>query len=904
MAPAPEATLTLHCHGVVQGVGFRPCVHRLATALDLCGVVDNHSGAVVVQLSGCRSALERFLEILPRELPAPARLESLQPHWGPPPAPGCDPRGIRLGHQPPHWLKESLFAPALAADQAPCRACLAELNEPANRRHGYPFISCSACGPRYSIATAEPYARAHTTLAGFPLCQACQREFDDPSDRRFHAETTGCPTCGPRLAFWPADGSQPTEDSGRGCQGTSGAIAAAVAVLRRGGILALQGVGGFQLLVDATDPAALQRLRQRKQRPHKPFALLVDSASWIEPLVQLTPAERAVLESAAAPIVLLRRHGGRRAHASGRQEPALPEAVAPGSPCLGVMLPASPLHHLLAAAFGKPLVATSGNRSGEPLCIAPPEAVDRLAGIADAFLVHNRPIVRPLDDSVLQLIEGRPVLLRRGRGYAPEALPITATPPMAIGEVRLALGGDLKCAPALARDGQVWLAPHLGDLDNPRQSRRLRQAAAEMVSVRPASKGPPLTLLCDSHPDYRSHQIAADLVATASPDQGLAESVRLCPVPHHLAHGLAVVAEHGLAACLEQAPLLLLVCDGLGLGVGSGSEPASGSAPAAPLWGCELLLLEAGGPAIDPAAKPGLHPAGKPARNPAEPLLRWRRLASLRPFPLPGGDRASAEPRRAALGLLAAAGPAALAHSGGAACRAAFTAADWHLLVQAIAGGCNSPRCSSLGRLFDAVASLLDLCQVLSYEGQGGLQLQGRASELREEDPGAVQPAYPLPLRPAPQAAGLPLGWLDWQPLLEALLKELPLQACPGAGAVQAARFHRAVIAGLVAMAEAAAPGWGCQRVVLAGGCFQNRLLLEGCRTGLRAAGLEPFSPESVPCNDGGLALGQLWALSSAMATTESKPTHRVQHAHVPGPAWSHPLDHPPAACGGAGGAP
>jgi hydrogenase maturation protein HypF len=558
--------------------------------------------------------------------------------------------------------------------------------------------------------------------------------------------------------------------------------------------------------VDATNATAVARLCQRKRRPHKPFALLVADLAPLEGQVRITPAERRELEGAAAPIVLLRRLLPPAISTPGR----VVAAVAPGSPSLGVMLPASPLHLLLAAAVGRPLVATSGNPSGEPLCTEPAEALERLGAIADAFLVHNRPIARPLDDSVLQLIEERPVLLRRARGYAPAALDLPRPP--AADRAALALGGDLKAAPALALAGRIWLAPHQGDL----ACARLQQRLASGVEALLQRHGTALeALVADAHPGYASGQLARQAARR--------HRLPLRAVQHHQAHGLAVAAEHGLAD-----GLLVWAADGLGYGPGPGHR----------LWGGELLWLACG---------------------------RMERLACLRPWPLPGGERAMAEPRRAALGLLAAAGW--LQHHGAAASRRAFADPDRRLLEQALRASLNAPLTSSLGRLFDAAASLLDLVQVLSFEGQAGLLLEGLAR--RHGEATAAPAAGLLPLRPVDaEAPPLPLGWLDWQPLLQALLEGLVAGTAPTA---LAAWWHRSVEEGLAAAAACAARQRGCRQVALAGGCFQNALLLEGTAAALRREGLEPFWSEQVPCNDGGLALGQLWAeLGNAPITNVS----------------------------------
>jgi hydrogenase maturation protein HypF len=828
-SPAAEAVrLALLCRGVVQGVGFRPAVHRLALELGLSGSACNVGGGVRLELVGPRERLEQFLALLPVSMPEGARLEPFQPRWlsggeasGPP--------GLQITAAAPSPLGLGLVAPALSADRAPCRHCRAELADPASRRFRYPFISCSQCGPRYSIATAEPYARAHTTLASFPLCPACEREFDDSADRRFHAETTGCLACGPALQLLHAAGApllQATPDAlmEHACQ-----------LLAAGQVLALQGVGGFQLLVDATNPEAVAVLRQRKGRPFKPFALLVAEAAAAELWARISAAERQLLESPAAPIVLLRR----------RREAwhALP-GVAPASPSLGVMLPASPLHLLLAQEFGRPLVATSGNRSGELLCTDPAEAIERLGGrgsqrIADAFLVHNRPIARPLDDSVAQVVDGQPMLLRRARGYAPEAiaLPLPPSP----GTTVLAAGADLKSAPALLAAGTLWLAPYGGDLVGVAQQRRLAAGLAELTHRHGAQLE---AIALDRHPGYVSRQLAST--------QAAAGRLPARQVQHHAAHALAVAAEHGL-----QLPLLALCCDGLGYG----------DDPRQPLWGGEVLVLA-------PSADPGQ-------------FCVVERLAALRPFPLIGGERAIREPRRAALGLLATAGEPWLHHPAAAPCRDAFGAGDRALLLQALASGCNVPLTSSLGRLIDAAASLLGCCQILSTEAEGGLRLEGLAAQA---PPDGLP--YPLPLRPSSSPEAPRLGWLDWQPLLEALLADGLARVSPQE---RAARLHRGLVCGLVAAAAQAAQRCGIQAVALGGGCFQNRLLLEGCIAGLRRRGLRPHWGQQVPCNDGGIAVGQLWAALPNVPITKPEPPAST---HVSGHARPHRVDSDGAAAG------
>ena len=814
-AAAPEARLLLDCRGIVQGVGARPALRHLADRLGLRGELRNRFGELRLDLCGVRSALEQFLASFPEALPAAARLEGVEVRWLEAPVPPW-PEGVAIAADSPLPLGAALRVPGLSADRAPCPQCLAELADPASRRHRYPFISCCACGPRFSLATALPFRRAHTTFAAFTPCPACDREFGDPADRRFHAETISCPACGPRLRF--------VEPSGFPLAEGEEALQAASRLLLDGRILALQGVGGFQLLVDASQSEAVARLRQRKHRPSKPFALLLANLQPLKAMVRLSAAEERALRHPAAPIVLLRR---RFTIAAADWEP-----VAPGSSALGVMLPASGLHQLLAQAVERPLVATSGNRSGEPLCLSPAEALERLGGIADAFLVHNLAIARPLDDSVLQVIDGRPALLRRARGFVPEPLPwrgpkhTSSSEDTARGAL-LALGGDLKAAPALVLGDRIWLAPHLGDLANAAVQRRWSDTLeAHLPSSATAPGRLELAgLACDAHPGYLSQQLARPLAER--------HHLPLTAVPHHLAHGLAVLAERG-----EQPPLLVVACDGLGL-----ADPATATEQER-LWGGELLLIE------------GFE----------EGFLRWKRLAALRPYPLPGGERAGREPRRCALGLLAAVGAGALSHPGAALALEAFSPGERQLLLQALAAGCNAPLTSSLGRFLDGVASLLGLAQTLSHEGEGGLRWQGAAARgaLARRGRARQRPAPPwrLPLRPSlpNDPDPLPLGRWDWEPLLQALLAD---RAAGGDRDRAAWQVERALVRGIAQGAAAAACWSGCRRVALTGGCFQNRSLLEGCLQSLRRQGIEPLWNERVPCNDGGLALGQAWAMQA-----------------------------------------
>jgi hydrogenase maturation protein HypF len=808
MSTAGHRRLRLQIEGLVQGVGFRPFVHRLATALELAGWVENTAAGVCLELEGSTAALEAFLARLPRERPPHSRLDRLQQQWLPPQSSA----GFRILTTAAHSAPGRPPAAATALqlpDLAPCAACLAELSDPASRRCGYAFTSCAHCGPRFSILRALPFERRHTALASFPLCAACASEYADPSNRRFHAQTSGCPACGPRLS-WFTPGGPRLRDPARPSGPLSPCLAAAAAALRAGRIVALQGVGGFQLLCLAGSEAAVAELRRRKGRPEKPFALLAPDLAWVRRHCLLGPVEAKLLTAPAAPIVLLRRRPPEwvgpdpEAGASNPIASSVATGVAPHNPWLGVMLAASPLHALLLRELGEPLLATSGNRCGEPLCADPERVEEELGAIAHGFLCHNRPIANPVDDGLIQLAAGAPMLLRLARGQAPSMLALTTLLPHSdrlAGVV--ALGGQLKGSLAIGvAGGRAWLGPHLGDLDSLAAEQRLRQVlsdALERFGLRPRC------FVVDGHPAYASRRIGAELAAAAG--------VPLLEVQHHQAHLLACMAEHGLPP-----PAVGVAWDGAGHG-GDGT-----------LWGGECLRLEAPGGAAP-----------------------FTRLARLRPFPLPGGERAMREPRRAALGLLYAGfGPAAfegvtrLLPS-----LAAFGADERPVLARMLQQRLHSPLCSSVGRLFDAIASLLGLAQRCSFEGQAALRLEAAARAALPAVPGRLAPAaYTVAIRPG--GHGEP--WLlDWQPLLEALLHDLaadrPVEAI-------ALAFHQA----LAQLLPALAGQLGVKRLLLAGGCFQNRLLLELAVECLADAGIEALWPQRIPCNDGGLALGQLLA--------------------------------------------
>ncbi|GAA3039240.1 hypothetical protein GCM10010448_22090 [Streptomyces glomeratus] len=542
MSGPPPAAVTVHAplrrrvtvQGVVQGVGFRPYVHALATALDLSGNVTNTPEGVVVEVEGDPAAVARFCDRIAVDAPPLARVDSV--HHQEVPATGDSAFTILASRA--DGPTRALIPP----DTATCAACLGELADPRDRRHRHPFVTCTHCGPRFTIVTGLPYDRDQTTMAGFPMCAGCAREYTDPADRRFHAQPVACPDCGPRLALLV----RRADEAGQPSPVTDGdPIAAARRLLAGGAVLAVKGLGGYHLACDATDPAAVERLRHRKARGDKPFAVMAASVEDIEPLVRLDPEERALLTATTRPIVLLRRRTDGPTVPGGLR-PA--EGVAPGSPDFGIMLPYTPVHHLLFGLPGDPegprlLVMTSGNLSGEPIVTDDAEALERLAHLADAWLTHDRPIHVPCDDSVVRVCDGRPLLVRRARGYAPLPLPLPL-------EVRpaLAVGGDLKNAFCLGAGRRAWLSAHIGDMDDLATQRAFERAVAQLESITPVR---PRLLAADRHPAYRSARWAVRNAAGRP----------VVRVQHHHAHVAAAMAEHGLDGSV---PVLGVAFDGTG----------------------------------------------------------------------------------------------------------------------------------------------------------------------------------------------------------------------------------------------------------------------------------------------------------------------------------------------------
>jgi len=747
--------------GAVQGVGFRPLVYRLAVECGLAGWVFNSSQGVVIEVEGHYNQIDSFLQRLINEPPPRARVQDVQYRF-------LNPAGYRLFEVRPSddfGGKSTWILPDIAV----CPDCLREMFEPDNRRYRYPFINCTNCGPRYSIIEALPYDRAHTTMKAFAMCPSCRAEYENPHDRRFHAQPNACPDCGPHLEMWDARGKiLATHDQ---------ALPEAVDAIRCGRILALKGLGGFQLLVDARDAGAVDRLRRRKARESKPFALMYPSLSMVERQCAVSPAERQLLDSPASPIVLLR-----RLNKSGSGEEIASSSAAPGNPNLGVMLPYTPLHHLLLKELGFPVVATSGNLSDEPLCFDEREALDRLGGIADVFLVHNRPIARPVDDSVVRVLLNREQVLRNARGYAPTPVSISSPVPPC-----LAVGAHLKNSVALSNGSQVYLSQHIGDLSTRAAYASFVSAIRDLSALYELSPGYAIT---DRHPDYLSTQYAASAGCSTQ------------KVQHHLAHILSCMGEHQV-----EGPVLGVSWDGTGLG-------DDGT-----IWGGEFLLVDS---------------------------LSYTRMAHLRYFPLPGGEAAIHEPRRAALGLLFEIFGDEVFTMDGIPSLAGFSTDERGIIKQALRRGVNTPVTSSAGRLFDAVSSLLGVCQVTGYEGQAAMMLEYAADGVRTD----TTFEYEMIGRDDTLV-------IDWSPMIRTILSEMRMGNNVG---LIATAFHNTLVEMIVDISVRA----GQKQVVLSGGCFQNRYLTERTVRRLRTAGFEPYWHQRVPPNDGGIALGQIVAAARA----------------------------------------
>lgn len=748
MSSQPEHAerLRITLRGAVQGVGFRPFVYRLATELGLRGWVSNTSQGVFVEVEGTRSRLQQFAERVVHGRPPRSMVQSIEQAYLPPV--GFTEFSIRESDT--GGEKSVLVLPDIAS----CPECIAEVFDPANRRYLYPFTNCTHCGPRFSIVEAVPYDRSNTSMRHFRMCPACEKEYHDPVDRRFHAQPNACPVCGPHVELWDPGGRLLARDYS--------AMEITVEVIRRGGIVAVKGIGGFHLMVEAASEQAVTRLRKAKHREEKPLAVMYPSIKEVVRQCDVSEVEGRLLVSAEAPIVLLRK----------KPQCTVAPSVAPGNPHLGVMLPYSPLHHMLMRALGVPVVATSGNVTDEPMCTDEYDALHRLGPIADVLLVHDRPIVRHVDDSVVRVVAGQEQVLRRGRGYAP--LPV----PAAAGKTVLALGAHLKNTVALACGPSVFISQHIGDLESREAEAAFKRSVSDLPLLYETT---PDIIAADMHPDYVSSRYAHGLGGDR------------VEVQHHHAHVASCIAEHNL-----DGDVLGISWDGTGYGLDG------------TIWGGEFLLVNRGGAT---------------------------RVATLRQFPLPGGDAAAREPRRAAVGLLHA-----LADDPGvASLRNRFSETEYRLILQMLVKHINSPLTSSVGRLFDAVASLMGLRDKVRFEGQAAMELEFAIAGAETDA------SYAFAVDPG-RKEGVTI--LDWAPTIKELWADVMKQRGRD---IIAARFHNTLAEMMMAVAKLVR----VDNVVLTGGCFQNAYLTERAVRRLQQEGFRPYWHQRVPPNDGGIALGQ-----------------------------------------------
>ena len=758
--------------GTVQGVGFRPYVFRLASELGLGGWVLNDERGVLLEVEGEPRMVEAFVQRLPAEAPPLAVVEGVSADEAPP----IGEVEFRIVDSPAAGEAQALVAP----DAATCEDCLAEIRDPEDRRYRYPFTNCTNCGPRFTIVRGVPYDRPRTTMAGFQMCEACRAEYEDPRDRRFHAQPNACPACGPAARMVSADR---TPMAARGPD----AVAHAAALLGEGSIVAIKGLGGYHLACLADSAAAATELRGRKRREDKPFALMAPDLAAAGALVDLTARERELLAGPERPIVIARR----------RPDARVAGAVAPRSRDLGVMLPYTPLHHLLLADCGRPLVMTSANVSDEPIAYIDDEALARLGRIADAFLVHDRPIHMRTDDSVVRAlapaVESAPLMIRRSRGYVPRSLPLPLEAPVPV----LGCGAELKSTFCIAKGQRAWVGHHIGDLKSFETLTSFREGVEHFQRLFAVT---PALVAHDLHPDYLSTRYALER-----------EGVETVAVQHHHAHLAACLAEHG-----ESGPALGAIFDGTGYGTDG------------TVWGGELL---AGG------------------------LDGFERSGFLMPVRLPGGDAAVREPWRMAASWLARALDTELPPIP-ATLRAEVEDREWGAVCRIVQSGAGSPVTTSAGRLFDAVAAMCGIRARVNYEGQAAAELEGAA------DP-AERGAYEFELE---GGDGAPVV-LDPRAAIRAVLGDLD-STVPVP--IVAARFHNGL-----AQVTAAACARECERlglglVVLSGGVFQNRLLIERTMEALSPCPLRVLRPVLLPPNDGGIAYGQV-AVATATAGRQSE---------------------------------
>jgi hydrogenase maturation protein HypF len=780
---------SISVRGIVQGVGFRPFVYGLAVRHNLKGFIYNTSEDVRIEVEGSAEAVRQFEQELKTKAPPLAHIENVTIKYQP--VQGYEKFDIRSSQA--QTGKYQLISP----DVATCQPCLGELLNPADRRYRYPFTNCTNCGPRFTIIEDMPYDRAKTTMRYFKMCPECQAEYDNPLDRRFHAQPNACPKCGPHVELVDSNGNLVTK---------SDPIGTASRLLKKGKIVAVKGLGGFLLACDATNEDAVRTLRERKRRPAKPLAVMVGTVAEAKLHCHVSPEEEKLLTSPQSPIVLMR----------WREDSTVSQAVAPRLKFLGVMLPYTPLHHVLLRDTSRPLVMTSGNLSEEPIARDNDEALRRLCGIADYFLMHNRDIYSRYDDSVAMVERGTPQLVRRARGYAPYPIRL----PFRMKQV-LACGAEDKNTFCLTRDNYAFVSQHIGDMENIETLEHFEQTISlykRLFHIEPE------VIAYDLHPDYLPTKYALELGQSG---------VKLVPVQHHHAHIASCLADNGL-----EGPAIGVAFDGTGMGIDGN------------IWGGEFLVAD------------------------RHSFRRWGHLEYL---PLPGGAAAIKKPYRIAIGyILSLLGEEALkdvmaspddigAKQSQRGSVGQTSEAEIEIIKRQIERKVNSPLTSSMGRLFDAVSALLGIRGEIDYEGQTGVELEMTAYSVIAESPSAkrlnealsdASEAYPYGIA---EDGAMKIVLLKdmFSAVLEDLRQDIPL------GKISV-KFHSAVARMINEMCCSIAGESGITRVALSGGVFQNRLLLRKAVDLLEASNLHVLTHRQVPCNDGGISLGQAVIANSA----------------------------------------
>jgi hydrogenase maturation protein HypF len=765
--------------GAVQGIGFRPFIYRLATRLQLRGWILNSSQGVFIEVEGMEESLSTFLLRLDREKPQRAIIQSLEFSF-------LDPVGyerFEIRESEEGREKIALVLP----DISTCHECLKEVFDPTDRRFLYPFTNCTNCGPRFTLIEAIPYDRPNTSMRIFNMCPDCEYEYREPLDRRFHAQPNACPICGPTLELWSPEGEVISR-----CQ--SALIEAAQAV-KSGRILALKGLGGFHLIVDAGNEEAVARLRERKRREEKPFAIMFPSLDFVKMCCEVSSFEERLLLSPESPIVLLKKlkinSESWLMNRDSNHEPRatnhnIAPSVAPNNPYLGVMLPYTPLHHILMWELGFPVVATSGNLKDEPIVTDEKEALIRLQGIADLFLVYNRLIVRHVDDSIVRINLGRELIIRRARGYAP--LPVRLAHGRASPPKILAVGAHLKNTVAVALEDQVFISQHIGDLETQEAYEAFQRVIRDFKKL---YEFEPELVVCDMHPDYLSTKYARSL------------NLPTIEVQHHHAHVAACMAENEL-----DETVLGVSWDGTGYGTDG------------TVWGGEFLMAD---------------------------YRSFRRICHFRTFRLPGGEKAIREPRRTALGVLYELFGEDFMGRVEIPFLRVFGEEEIRIFGQMIRKGINSPVTSSIGRIFDAVAALIGLKQRVSFEGQAAMELE---YITRDE----INSSYPFEIvekEPELRSSISPYYIVDWAPMVLAILKDIqerrPIEDI-------STKFHNTLSEVVIGVANLL----GIEKVILTGGVFQNKYLTERSWKRLEEEGFKPYVHQRVPPNDGGISFGQV----------------------------------------------